>query len=214
MRPLPLSLVITLVPLALTTACAAQRPSPGAELLFAKDDGGLSVADQNVIFESLGMAVDSAGTGFTMCDQPAGAVASFSDWNKDGIKEVLVIFGNTCTSGMAGSSVALFIKDSARAGYSTNLGFPGASADPQPTSNLGYPDLLSEGPGSASRSGGGTGRNTSTWRTCHRGLGGATTNNLGPGLRGSGLAGGLLRLVLRACSSRPLRAAVAPGDAN
>ena len=88
------------------------------------------MAEQNVIYESLGMAVDSAGTGFTMCDQPAGAEASFSDWNKDGIKEVLVVYGNSCTSGMAGSSVVLFIRDSAAAGYSTNLGFPGASADP------------------------------------------------------------------------------------
>ena len=147
MRPLPLTLVIALVPLALTTACSAQKPSPGAAILFAKDNGGLSVADQNLIFESLGMAVDSTGKGFTMCDQPAGYEVSFSDWNKDGIKEVLVIFGNSCTSGMAGSSVALFIKHSASAGYSTNLGFPGASADSQSTSNLGYPDLLVGGPG-------------------------------------------------------------------
>ena len=146
MRRTPL-LLLVFSTLVIAPACSAQKPSPGAALLFAEDDGGLSVADQNLIYESLGLAIDSAGTGFTMCDQPAGAEASFSDWNKDGIKEVLVIFGNSCTSGMAGSSVALFIKDSAAAGYSTNLGFPGASADPQPTSNLGYPDLLIGLPG-------------------------------------------------------------------
>jgi hypothetical protein len=128
-------------------ACASQEPSPGAAILFASGAGGLSVADQNLIFESLGLALDSTGKGFTACDQPADAEATFSDWNGDGNTEVLVVFGNTCTSGMAGSSVVLFIKDSARAGYSTNLGFPGASADPQATSNLGYPDLLIGGPG-------------------------------------------------------------------
>ena len=146
--PRALQLLFTaVVTLATAPACSAQKPSPGAAILFAKDDGGLTVAAQDVIYESLGLAVDSAGTGFTMCDQPAGAEASFSDWNKDGIKEVLVVYGNSCTSGMAGSSVVLFVKDSAAAGYSTNLGFPGASADPQPTSNLGYPDLLIGLPG-------------------------------------------------------------------
>jgi hypothetical protein len=140
-------LILLALAVVLPTACAAQQPSAGAAILFAEGDGGLSVTDQNLIYESLGLALDSTGKGLTACDQPAGAVASFSDWNKDGNKEVLVIFGNSCTSGMAGSSVALFIKDSARAGYSTNLGFPGASADPQPTSNLGYPDLLIGLPG-------------------------------------------------------------------
>ena len=143
----PALLLLVFSTLAIAPACSAQKPSPGAAILFANDDGGLTVAEQNLIYESLGMSVDSAGTGFTMCDQPAGAVASFSDWNKDGNKEVLVIYGNSCTSGMTGSSVALFIKDSGASGYTTNLGFPGASADPQPTSNLGYPDLLIGLPG-------------------------------------------------------------------
>jgi hypothetical protein len=140
--------LIALLTLPLATACAAQKPSPGAALLFATDHGSLSVAEQNVIFETLGLKLDSAGTGFldTMCDQPADAVVSFSDLNGDGIKEVLVFFGNSCTSGMTGSSVMLFIKNSAGA-FSSNFGFPGASADPQPTSNLGYPDLLIGGPG-------------------------------------------------------------------
>lgn len=139
--------VLAIVQCALATACAAQQVSPGAALLFGADNREISVAEQNLIFESLGLAIDSTGKGFLACERPAGAVATFSDWNGDGNKEVLVVFGNSCTSGMAGSSVVLFIKDSAAAGYSTNLGFPGSSADPQSTGNLGYPDLLIGGPG-------------------------------------------------------------------
>jgi len=133
-----------------TTACAAQEApdAPGPALLFAQDRDGLSAAERQLIFDGLWLAVDSAGTGFVdqSCGQPAGAVVTFSDWNGDGNTEVLVISGNSCTSGMAGSSAVLFIKDSAGT-YRPNLGFPAASADPQSTSNLGYPDLLIGGPG-------------------------------------------------------------------
>jgi len=121
---------------------------PGVALLFAEGHGGLSSADQLLIFQSVGLVVDSTGTGFVddICGQPGGAAVSFSDWNGDGKPEVLVIAGNSCTSGMAGSSAVLFIKDSAGT-YLPNLGFPASSADPQPSSSLGYPDLLIGGPG-------------------------------------------------------------------
>jgi hypothetical protein len=134
----------------LAIACAAQEPPdpPGPALLFAQGRDGLSASERQLIFDGSWLAVDSTGKGFVdqSCGQPAGAVVSFSDWNHDGQTEVLVIAGNTCTSGMAGSSAVLFIKDSAGT-YQSNLGFPAASADPQPTSNLGYPDLLIGGPG-------------------------------------------------------------------
>ena len=42
--------------------------------------------------------------------------------------------------------MALFIKDAAGK-YQTNLGFPGASADPKPEKSKGYPDLVIGGPG-------------------------------------------------------------------
>jgi len=133
----------------LATACHAQGTPDerGAALLFGPNDGGISRSDQVLIFSTLGLAVDSSGKGFldTSCGQPAGAAVTFSDWNRDGIKEVLVIFGNSCTSGMAGSSAVLFIRGTR--GYSTNLGFPAASAEPMATKNLGYPDLLIGGPG-------------------------------------------------------------------
>jgi hypothetical protein len=151
MRRFASFLLVTLVTLTVASACRAQDQTPeqaGAALVFANDNGGLSQAEQLAIYQSLGIKLDSTGKGFldTSCDQPAGVVVSFPDLNGDGTKEVLVFFGNSCTSGMTGSSVLLFIKNSAGA-YSSNFGFPGASADPQPTSNLGYPDLLIGGPG-------------------------------------------------------------------
>lgn len=134
----------------LVAACGAQEPPdpPGPALLFAQDKDGLSAAERKLIWDGLWLAVDSSGRGFVdqSCGEPAGAVVSFSDWNGDGQTEVLVISGNTCTSGMAGSSALLFIKDSAGT-YRPNFGFPAASAEPQSTSNLGYPDLLIGGPG-------------------------------------------------------------------
>lgn len=133
-----------------STSCRAQTTAEnaGPKLLFAQGTGGLSNADQAQIFEMVGLVVDSTGKGFVdeTCGQPASTAVSFSDWNHDSTPEVLVISGNTCTSGMAGSSAVLFIKDSAGT-YQPNLGFPAASADPQSTLNLGYPDLLIGGPG-------------------------------------------------------------------
>jgi len=120
---------------------------PGVALLFPDGADAIDAAARTSIFSQLGLAVDSAGTGLldTVCGQPATAAADVLDLNADGTPEVRVVFGNTCTSGIAGSSVALFIeRDGA---YVMNLGFPAASADPMETSNEGWPDLLIGGPG-------------------------------------------------------------------
>jgi len=130
----------------LTPACAQDRPSPGAALLFAKGSSGLSVAVQDSIYQATGLGLDSAGTGFLLCDEPAGAEVTFSDWNGDGAPEVLVIYGNSCNGGMTGSAGLLFIRDSAGT-YVPNFGFPAFSVEPQAEGNLGYPDLLIGGPG-------------------------------------------------------------------
>ena len=62
-----------------------------------------------------------------------------------GKEEVFVLFGNSYTSGNAGSSISLFIKNAAGV-YSLDLGFPGTVPDALSTSNQGYPDLLIGGP--------------------------------------------------------------------
>ena len=128
----------------LALALAATGPA----LLFAKGAGKLTPAEQSQIFAALDLAVSSDGSSFadTVCGQPAGADVELRDMNGDGQDEVLVIYGNSCVSGAAGSSVVLFIKDAAGE-YQTNLGFPGASADPKPEKSKGYPDLVIGGPG-------------------------------------------------------------------
>lgn len=134
--------------LLLCAAACGGRQDRGAALLFARGHDGLSSAEQGTIFRSLGLVLDSTGRGFVdaTCGQPAAAEVSFSDWNHDGKTEVLVVFGNDCTSGHAERSVVLFIRDSTGK-YAMNLSFPGAAADSLPTGNLGYPDLLIGGPG-------------------------------------------------------------------
>jgi hypothetical protein len=141
--------LVPLLVLAVSQACTAQQlDDRGAALLFAQGHDGLSGAEQVAIYKTLGLVVDSTGKGFldTSCSQPAGATVSFSDWNHDGKTEVLILFGNDCTSGMAGSSAVLLIRGP-KGGYSTNLGFPAGAVDTLPTRNLGYPDLLIGGPG-------------------------------------------------------------------
>ena len=144
MRACFLLLAGSLVLAGATRASAADGPA----VLFANGKGKLTASEQRVIFDALGLklAPDGAGLVDTSCEQPASAVVEFRDMNADGKDEVLVIFGNSCLSGMAGSSVALFIQD-ASGKYQTNFGFPGASADPQAEKSKGYPDLLIGGPG-------------------------------------------------------------------
>jgi hypothetical protein len=133
---------------ALPAACAKPVDPPGPALLFAEGSGDLSAEDRLQVFNLLGLSVAPGGKGFIdqVCGQPAGAKVEFRDMNADGRQEVLVIFGNDCTSGMAGSSALLLIRD-AGGKLQPNLGFPAASADPLPQTNLSYPDLLIGGPG-------------------------------------------------------------------
>ena len=136
---------------ALAIAFAAAAPATAADgrsLLFAKGAGKLSESQQREIFVALDLKVAPDGKSLVdnSCEQPAGAEVEFRDMNGDGKDEVLVIYGNSCTAGMAGSSVVLFIADAAGK-YQANLGFPGASADPKPEKSKGYPDLLIGGPG-------------------------------------------------------------------
>ena len=133
---------------ALLAACAESADPPGPALLFAAGRGDLSAEERLQVFNRLGLDVTPDGKGLTdrACGQPAGASIEFRDMNSDGRQEVLVIFGNDCTSGMAASSALLLIRD-AGGTLQPNLGFPAASADPLPESNQGYPDLLIGGPG-------------------------------------------------------------------
>jgi len=129
-------------------APAEPADPPGPALLFAAGQGDLSAAERGQVFGAIGLAVAPDGKSFLdgSCGQPADASVEFRDMNADGKQEALVIFGNSCTSGHAGSSAVLFIRDPA-GNLQANLGFPAASADPLPEKNQGYPDLLIGGPG-------------------------------------------------------------------
>lgn len=132
----------------LLAGCAKPADPPGPALLFAAGQGDLSADERLWVFNLLALTVTPDGKGYTdqACGQPADASVEFRDMNSDGRQEVLVIHGNSCTSGMAGSSALLLIRD-AGGTLQPNLGFPAASADPLPEMSQGYPDLLIGGPG-------------------------------------------------------------------
>lgn len=121
---------------------------PGPALLFAADKSDFNAAERGQVFGATGLVVAPDGKSFIdgTCGQPASASIEFRDMNADGKQEALVIFGNTCTSGHAGSSALLFIRNPA-GNLQAQLGFPAASAGPLPEKNEGYPDLLIGGPG-------------------------------------------------------------------
>jgi hypothetical protein len=134
-------------------ACARQgtKLDGVAAVLFKSVKTKLTVADKNAI---------AAKTGFVLSgnkdlpfasdndskEYPFGAVVLPTDMNKDGQEEIFISFGNTFTSGMAGSSIALFIRD-AKGAYADQLGFPGLVPDALEPIGKGYPDLLIGGPG-------------------------------------------------------------------
>ncbi len=129
-------------------APAEAADPPGPALLFAADRGDLGAAERGQVFGATGLAVAPDGKSLLdgSCGQPAGANVEFRDMNGDGKLEVLVIFGNSCTSGHTGSTALLFIRDQA-GNLRAHLGFPASSVEPLPEKNQGYPDLLAGGPG-------------------------------------------------------------------
>lgn len=119
----------------------------GHRILFG-DSTAVSEADQRAIYEQFGYTVSADGAGLDVVDCGTIYVNAVEalDLNGDGVDEVFVDGGNTCTSGHAGSSVVLFIKD-AEGRYAPHLGFPAFGWDVLETSNLGFPDLALGGPG-------------------------------------------------------------------
>jgi hypothetical protein len=136
---------IALLSLALAAPATA---ADGPELLFAGGAGKLTPAQQREIFTALQLKAAPDGKSLLdeACGERAAARVEFRDMNRDGKDEVLVTYGNRCLSGMAGTSVALFMPNAAGR-YERNLGFPGATADPMPEASHGYPDLRIGGPG-------------------------------------------------------------------
>jgi len=138
---------------ALILARQGQGPplDPVAALLFKDVETRLSTADKNALAAKTGFVL-SGNTDLPFAldpesrEYPFAAQVMPTDMNKDGREEIFILFGNTATSGLAGSSIALFIKN-AEGAYAHQLGFPGTVPDALAESHLGYPDLLIGGPG-------------------------------------------------------------------
>lgn len=120
----------------------------GIALLFADVGGELSESARAEVYRTLGVSVSAEGGSLVdgVCGQPAGHAVRLEDLDGDGDDEVIVDWGNTCTSGMAGTTVSLFIAD-AQGRYHHNLGFPGVIAEVLEERTDGYADLLVGGPG-------------------------------------------------------------------
>lgn len=135
----------------LLVACLAASNASAKEsyeLLFAKSRGALTKAEMKLVSAALGYVVSSDGKGLED-SEGCGAVdfeTRVVDLNEDGQPEVIVTAGNTCTSGITGSSVFLFVKGKAGR-FEMNLGFPAADLEPLASKSLGFPDLLIGGRG-------------------------------------------------------------------
>ena len=143
--------VFSLIFLPLSVYSFAQSGSvtPGATLLFQNVKNKLAPAEKDQIFKQLGFLLLKDKKQFIIPggeDFPFEAFAYPTDLNKDGKEEVFVSYGNSYTSGQAGQSIVLFIKD-ASGKYQTHLGFPGTVPDALPASASKYPDLVIGGPG-------------------------------------------------------------------
>lgn len=147
MRTTILSLAAVLM---IGQATAQSKPAPeGAGLLFKNSKTKLTTAEQNAIYQQLDIRLTKDKRAFVLKeqktdDEPFGATVYILDLNKDGIEEVMIDYGNTSVSGMAGGSVALFVKHAGA--YKMNLNEDG-SLEALTTVNKGYPDLLLGGPG-------------------------------------------------------------------
>ncbi|MEZ4416111.1 MAG: hypothetical protein R3E10_10150 [Gemmatimonadota bacterium] len=117
-------------------------------LLFPPDGPALSQEDRLGILRTLAVTTNAAGSALVdaTCGQPLDHQVRTEDLNGDGAPEIVVDFGNTCVSGMAGTSVLVFVRDASGV-LRPNLGLPGLIAEVLPTRSHGFADLLIGGPG-------------------------------------------------------------------
>ena len=152
MKPKTTRIAIILFAVVLPLMAGAQSLTEGAALLFKNIKSTLTTAEKNKLFIDAGFRLSKDRQQFTAegddtGEYPFSAFVAPTDLNKDGAEEVFIVYGNTYTSGAAGSSVIVFIKNPAGK-YVKHLDVPGMSPDVLATTGKGYPDLLIGGPGS------------------------------------------------------------------
>ncbi|MGB3342354.1 MAG: hypothetical protein WBA61_00445 [Aequorivita sp.] len=134
-------------------ACEAQSDSlsPGAALLFKNVDGNLTNSEKNEIFNLTQFEISDNSNQFSMIgdegtiEYPFDALAYPLDINQDGKTEVIIIWGNSYTSGAYGHNSTLLIKNP-EGKYEVNFGFPSDLILTTPK-DTDFPDILLGGPG-------------------------------------------------------------------
>lgn len=125
--------------------------SKGAALLFKDVTSRATNKEKNQLFELTNFQIVKNGTQFHYkedvyaAEYPFDVVVSPVDINSDGIEEIGLMYGNSYTSGAAGASTILFIKNK-DGNYEVNLGYPGFLTF-LPTKHQGYIDMMIQGPG-------------------------------------------------------------------
>lgn len=141
------ALLLFLLLACLTFPCAADY---GCKQIFRSVANNLSPQDQQTICSALELQKTPDGKLVLSetCEVfPDDFAVELKDINGDGVKEVFIIGGNTCTSGHAGSSIWLFIKQKQHAAYKKNLDFPAAAYKLLTKKTKGFPDIQIGGPG-------------------------------------------------------------------
>lgn len=143
-NPLP----VTGCTLLLVLASCAGNP-PGDTLLFAPDETRLNRNQQQRVVDAFASMFPLSADGTRFTDSNCGDVdpeATPVDLNDDGVFEVFIQWGNTCTSGFTGRSLSLFVRDES-GNYRPQLGFPALGWWVSPIGEPKWPDLRFGGPG-------------------------------------------------------------------
>ncbi|MBI5655357.1 MAG: hypothetical protein HZC44_00430 [Geobacter sp.] len=142
-----MSLILGVAFLCITAFVANANAVEGYEILFRDTKSNLSKQEKRFILKELGFRLSKNRKYIAddTCGEDVSPSVEVVDLNGDGIEEVVVSWGNTCTSGMTGQSITLFIKDR-KGRFVKNLDFPG-SYEKLSSRSKGFPDLLISGPG-------------------------------------------------------------------
>lgn len=129
---------------------AAGRGDDGHRLLFRQAQGSLPEADQRAVYAGLTLTVSPDGNGLMYKDMECPGFlfneVAAKDLNGDGQPEVIVLGGNSCTSGGNGSSLWLLTK-SADGAWQKHLGFPAGGYTLLSEKHQGFPDIQVGGMG-------------------------------------------------------------------
>lgn len=143
MRPTRAALLLVVLAIALPSFA-----DDGHRVLFKSVAASVPEAGQKTIYSLMGLSLAKDKLSFVLDEvcPPATFDTEVVDLNGDGIPEIFLLGGNTCTSGAAGSSVWLFTKAKGGA-YRMHFGFPSAGYKVLSRKTKGYPNIQFGGPG-------------------------------------------------------------------